>query len=68
MDNLKSTKATFKIAFQSCIYAYSLIWALKKITKRSFAFPPMYRDLYRLFIATSKDHWVPKMLFILKIN
>ena len=25
----------------------------------SVAFPPLYRDLYRLLIATSIDHWVP---------
>ena len=34
----------------------------------SFAFPPLCRDFYRLAIATSKDHWVPRMLFALLIS
>ena len=53
---------------QSRFHAYCLIWASKNIIQPSSAFPPLYRDFYRLLIATSIDHWEPRMLYAHLIN
>ena len=50
---------------QSQFYACCWIWASEKLIQPSFAFPPFYRDFYRLLIATFKGQWVPRMLFVL---
>ena len=42
---------------QAGFHQYSLIWASKEI-HLTFAFQPLYRDFYRLLIATYIDHWV----------
>ena len=43
-------------------HAYCLIWASKKFIQPSSAFPPVYRDFYRLLIATSIDHKAPTII------
>ena len=40
--------------FQSQFHAYCLVWAFRKAIRRSSAFPPFYRDFYRLLFAASK--------------
>ena len=40
----------------------------KKLFIQALRFHPLYRDFYRLLIATSIDHWLPRMLFVRLIN
>ena len=54
------------VNFITCTYCLS--WTSKKIIQPSLAFPPLYQDFYRLLIATSIDHWVPRTLFANLIN
>ena len=59
-------------SFNILIGIYSIVvprvlfdFGFKKLFNKSLAFPPMYRDFYRLLLVISKDHWVPRMLFVL---
>ena len=40
----------------------------EEISQPKFEFPPLQRDLYRLLIATSKDHLSTKNAFLLKLT
>ena len=49
------------LCFVSRFSAYCLISASKNYS----TIPPFYSNFYRLLLATSKDHWVPRLLFVL---
>ena len=42
-----------------------LDFGFNKLFNKRLAFPSLYGDFYILLLATSKDHWVPRMLFVL---
>ena len=53
----------FTRVVQPWFHAY-LIWASKKLFSQALRFHSLlYRDFYRLLIATSEDHSVPGILF-----
>ena len=49
------------IAVQRVLYDFRF----QKLFNKRFAFPLLYRDFYVLFLAAYKDHWVPRMFFVL---
>ena len=49
------------IAVQRVLFDFGF----KKLFNKRLAFPPLYRDFYILRLSASKDHWVPRMLFVL---
>ena len=58
-SNIK--KQSYSIAAQYLLFDFGF----KKLFNKKLAFPPLYRDFYRLLLATSKDHLVWRMLFVL---
>ena len=57
----KGGSGFFSIAVQRALFDFGF----KKLFNKRLASPPLYRDFYRLLIASSKDQWVPRMLFVL---
>ena len=58
---------TIFVTFFSSFY-YSIVvqrvlfdFGFKKLFNNKPAFPPVYRDFYRLLFAASKNYWVPRM-------
>ena len=49
----------------NCGSARMFDFGFKKLFNKRLAFPPLYRDFYRLLLATSENQWVPRMLFVL---
>ena len=52
------------IAVQRVLFDFNF----ERLFNKRLPFPPLYRDFFRLLLATSKDYWVPKMLVALGIN
>ena len=49
------------IAVQRVLYDFRF----QKLFNKRLAFPLLYRDFYVLFLPAYKDHWVPRMFFVL---
>ena len=58
-----SHKHTFSMAISHVLF--DLVFVKNYSTKH---FHPVYRGFFRLLSATSKDHWVPRILFVILIN
>ena len=56
---MKKVVSINSIAVQRVLFDFGL----KKLFKKKFAFPPLYRDFYILLIANSIDHWVQRTVF-----
>ena len=57
-----------RVSSQDEFSRVNTLLGFKKLFNKRFAFPPLYRDFYRLLLATSKGHCVPRMLLVLDIN
>ena len=61
VTKLKLKLLNCSIAVQRVLFDFTF----KKLFNKWLAFSPLYHDLYRLLLATSKDHLVLRMLFVL---
>ena len=49
------------VAVQGVLFDFDL----KQLFSKRLVFPPLYHDFYRLLLATFKDYWVPRIIFVL---